>query len=171
MSSGEVDGSSSAIQEYNESKQDTALLSGGHQYSGVLTSPSYSFGFVPPMLGTQLPPFDNSESQTRDASRLPSFIVRLLPIYIFVHCLTYYAFFVALKVWMLSCYRFINKWIHPITIPSITAQVLIVTVAFHLFLLLRLTPSTMPMSQCFLLQLHSLLKRLAVIIIATQIHF
>ncbi|BAT81567.1 hypothetical protein LR48_Vigan306s001700 [Vigna angularis] len=75
LSSIEVDGSSSAIQEYNESKQDTALPSGGHQYSGVLTSPNYSFGFVPPMLGTQLTPFDNSESQTRDASRLPSFIV------------------------------------------------------------------------------------------------
>lgn len=75
LSSIEVDGSSSAIQEYNESKQDTALPSGGHQYSGVLTSPNYSFGFVPPMLGTQLTPFDNSESQTRDASRLSSFIV------------------------------------------------------------------------------------------------
>ncbi|KAG4382917.1 hypothetical protein GLYMA_14G189900v4 [Glycine max] len=35
LSSSEVDGSSSAIQEYNESKQDTALPSGGHQYSGV----------------------------------------------------------------------------------------------------------------------------------------
>ncbi|RDX64055.1 GBF-interacting protein 1, partial [Mucuna pruriens] len=75
LSSSEVDGSSSAIQEYNESKQDSALPSGGHQYSGVLTSPNYSFGFVPPMLGTQLTPFDNSESQTRDASRLQSFIV------------------------------------------------------------------------------------------------
>ncbi|KAG4963835.1 hypothetical protein JHK82_040512 [Glycine max] len=75
LSSGEVDGSSSAIQEYNESKQDTALPSGGHQYSGVHTSPNYSFGFMPPMLGTQLTQFDNSESQTRDASRLPSFIV------------------------------------------------------------------------------------------------
>ncbi|XP_020236785.1 GBF-interacting protein 1-like isoform X1 [Cajanus cajan] len=75
LSSSEVDGSSSAIQEYNESKQDIALPSGGHQYSGVLTSPNYSFGFVPPMLGTQLTPFDNSESQVRDVSRLPSFIV------------------------------------------------------------------------------------------------
>ncbi|XP_027329694.1 GBF-interacting protein 1-like isoform X2 [Abrus precatorius] len=75
LSSSEVDGSSSAIQEYSESKQETALPSGGHQYSGVQTSPNYSFGFVPPMLGTQLTPFDNSESQTRDISRLPSFIV------------------------------------------------------------------------------------------------
>ncbi|CAK8537724.1 unnamed protein product [Lathyrus sativus] len=72
---GEVDGSSSAIQESNESKQDTALPSEGHQYPGVHISPNYSYGFVPPMLGPQLTPFDNSESQTRDISRLPSFIV------------------------------------------------------------------------------------------------
>lgn len=95
LSSIEVDGSSSAIQEYNESKQDTALPSGGHQYSGVLTSPNYSFGFVPPMLGTQLTPFDNSESQTRDASRLSSFIVSLLPHINFCSLFNYYAFLVA----------------------------------------------------------------------------
>lgn len=71
----EVDVSSSAIQEYNESKQDAALPSGGHQHSAMQTSPNYSFGFVPPMLGTQLPPFDNSESQALDISRLPSFVV------------------------------------------------------------------------------------------------
>ncbi|WJX63516.1 hypothetical protein P8452_48388 [Trifolium repens] len=75
LESSEVDGSSSAIQEYNESKQDTALPHEGHQYSGVHIPPNYSFGFVPPMLSTQLPPFDNSESQTRDISRLPSFIM------------------------------------------------------------------------------------------------
>lgn len=71
----EVDVSSSAVQEYSESKQDTPLSSGGQQYSVVTTTPNYSFGFVPPMLGTQLPPFDNSESQARDISRLPSFVV------------------------------------------------------------------------------------------------
>ncbi|KAI9079107.1 hypothetical protein K1719_038946 [Acacia pycnantha] len=71
----EVDVSSSAIQEYNESKQDAALPSGGHQHSAMQTSPNYSFGFVPPMLGAQLPPFDNSESQALDISRLPSFVV------------------------------------------------------------------------------------------------
>ncbi|KAK7275944.1 hypothetical protein RIF29_17071 [Crotalaria pallida] len=73
--SSEVDGSSSAIQEYNESKQDTALPSEGHQYSGVHTSQNHGYGFVPPMLGTQVTPFDNSETQTRDISRLPSFVV------------------------------------------------------------------------------------------------
>lgn len=75
LSSGDGDVSSSTIPEYNESKQKTALPSGGHQYSVVHTSPNYSFGFVPPMLGSQLAPFENSESQARDVSRLPSFVV------------------------------------------------------------------------------------------------
>ncbi|KAJ7964673.1 GBF-interacting protein 1-like isoform X2 [Quillaja saponaria] len=75
LSSGEVDVSSSAIQEYHESKQESAFPSGGHQYSVVHTSPNYSFGLVPPMLGTQLAPFENSESQARDVSRLPSYVV------------------------------------------------------------------------------------------------
>lgn len=69
------DVSSNAIQEYDESKQKTALPPEGHQYPGVHTSPNYSFGFVPPMLGTQLAPFENSESQARDVPRLPSFVV------------------------------------------------------------------------------------------------
>ncbi|KAG8642219.1 hypothetical protein MANES_12G063603v8 [Manihot esculenta] len=73
---GESKVSSSAITEYNESKQDNVLLSGGQQYSGVHTSPSYSFGFVPPMLSSQIAPFENSESQARDVSRLPSFVVQ-----------------------------------------------------------------------------------------------
>lgn len=163
MSSSEVDGSSSAIQENNESKQDNALPSGGHQHSWVLTSPNYSFGFVPPMLGTQLTQF---EYQTHDASQLPSFIVSLLPIFFIVSSLfNSLCFFCCLKVWLLSYYRFINNWIRLVTMPSFTAQVLIVTVAFHLFLLLGLTPSTMAMLQCFLLQLLNLLKRFALILL------
>ncbi|KAK9285319.1 hypothetical protein L1049_024510 [Liquidambar formosana] len=75
LSSVEGDISSSAVPEYNESKQETALLHGGHQYSVVHTSPNYNFGFVPPMLGSHLAPFENSESQARDVSRLPSFVV------------------------------------------------------------------------------------------------
>ncbi|XP_019455665.1 PREDICTED: GBF-interacting protein 1-like isoform X1 [Lupinus angustifolius] len=74
LSSG-VDGSSSAIQEFNESKQDTALQSEDHPYSEVHTSPNYGYGFVPPVLGNQVTPFDSSETQTRDISRLPSFVV------------------------------------------------------------------------------------------------
>ncbi|BFG25886.1 hypothetical protein CerSpe_121590 [Prunus speciosa] len=76
ISSGEGDVSSSATQGQNESKHDTALPSGGHQFSVAHTSPNYSFGFVPPILGSQLAPFENSESQPRDISRLPSFVVQ-----------------------------------------------------------------------------------------------
>ncbi|XP_065873634.1 GBF-interacting protein 1-like isoform X2 [Euphorbia lathyris] len=74
--SGDADVSSSSVPEYNESKQENALLSGGQQYTVVQTSPSYSFGFVPPMLSGQIAPFENSESQARDVSRLPSFVVQ-----------------------------------------------------------------------------------------------
>ncbi|KAK6918709.1 hypothetical protein RJ641_017131 [Dillenia turbinata] len=73
IASGDVDVSSNALPEYNESKQETVLAS-AHQYSLVHTS-NYGFGFVPPMLGSQLPPFDNSESQPRDVSHLPGFVV------------------------------------------------------------------------------------------------
>ncbi|KAF3445288.1 hypothetical protein FNV43_RR14983 [Rhamnella rubrinervis] len=76
LSSAEGDISSSANIGHNESKQDTALPSGGHQYSVVHTSPNYSFGFVPPILGSQLAPVENPESQARDVSRLPSFVVQ-----------------------------------------------------------------------------------------------
>ncbi|GMP53232.1 hypothetical protein CsSME_00018757 [Camellia sinensis var. sinensis] len=74
LSSGEGDTSSTAVPEYSESKQETALP-GNHQYSMIHTSPSYSFGFMPPMVGSQLAPFESSESQARDVPRLPSFVV------------------------------------------------------------------------------------------------
>lgn len=72
----EGDVSAGAVPECTESKQDTALLSGGQQYSMVHTSPNYSFGLVPPMLGNQFASFENSDSQARDVSRLPSFVVQ-----------------------------------------------------------------------------------------------
>lgn len=65
---------SSSAPECSEPKQET--LQAGQQYSVVHTSPNYNFGFVPPMLGNQLPPFETSESQTRDVSRLPNFLVQ-----------------------------------------------------------------------------------------------
>ncbi|XWS31102.1 hypothetical protein CRYUN_Cryun23aG0048800 [Craigia yunnanensis] len=69
--SGDGDGDvSSSIPEYNENKQENALLPGGHQYSVVHTSPNYSFGIVPPMLA----PFENAESQAHEVSRLSSFV-------------------------------------------------------------------------------------------------
>ncbi|XP_024181060.1 mucin-12 isoform X1 [Rosa chinensis] len=76
LSSVEGDVSSSAAQGHNESKHDTVLTSGGHQLPVANTSPNYSFGIVPPILGSQLAAFENSESQARDISRLPSFVVQ-----------------------------------------------------------------------------------------------
>ncbi|KAF9688230.1 hypothetical protein SADUNF_Sadunf02G0175600 [Salix dunnii] len=73
--SAEGDASSNTAPDY-ESKQKAALLSGGQQYSVVHTSPGYSFGFVPPMLGSQIVPLENSESQACDVSHLPSFVVQ-----------------------------------------------------------------------------------------------
>ncbi|KAE8708087.1 hyphally regulated cell wall protein 3-like isoform X2 [Hibiscus syriacus] len=64
------DGDVASIPENNENKQENALLSGSHQHSAV-TSPSYSFGIVPPMLA----PFGNAESQAREVPRLSSFVV------------------------------------------------------------------------------------------------
>ncbi|KAK4369279.1 hypothetical protein RND71_013071 [Anisodus tanguticus] len=65
---------SSSAPEGSEPKQES--LQAGQQYSVVHTSPNYNFGFVPPMLGNQLPPFESSESQPRDVSRLPNFLVQ-----------------------------------------------------------------------------------------------
>ncbi|CAK9167185.1 unnamed protein product [Ilex paraguariensis] len=75
-SSCEDDVSSSVVPEFSESKQENALPSGGHEYSAAHTSPSQSFGFMPPMIGSQLAPFESSESQARDVSRLPGFVVQ-----------------------------------------------------------------------------------------------
>ncbi|KAF5960648.1 hypothetical protein HYC85_001857 [Camellia sinensis] len=75
LSSGEGDVSATVVPEYSESKQETSLPPGTHQSSMIHTSPSYSFGFMPPMVGSQFAPFESSESQVRDVPRLPSFVV------------------------------------------------------------------------------------------------
>ncbi|XP_052178020.1 GBF-interacting protein 1-like isoform X3 [Diospyros lotus] len=75
LSSGEGGFSSTVDHEYSESKQETVLPSGSYQSTTVHTSPSYSFGFMPPVVGGQIAQFESSESQTHDVSRLPSFVV------------------------------------------------------------------------------------------------
>ncbi|XP_068637661.1 GBF-interacting protein 1-like isoform X2 [Aristolochia californica] len=63
--------------EYDPTKPETALPPGGPHYSVVHTAPNYStFGLVPPMLGNQFSPFESSEPQARDATRIPSFVVQ-----------------------------------------------------------------------------------------------
>lgn len=68
--------SSSTIHEYNDLKQETGLPSGGNTNSVAQTSSSYSFGFISPVVGSQIATVENSDTQGRDASsRLPSFVV------------------------------------------------------------------------------------------------
>ncbi|CAH9060690.1 unnamed protein product [Cuscuta europaea] len=64
---------SPSVPEYDEPKPEN--LQGDHQYSAVQTPPSY--GFVPPILGgSQVGPFESSESQARDASRVSNFVIQ-----------------------------------------------------------------------------------------------
>ncbi|XP_008783011.2 GBF-interacting protein 1-like isoform X2 [Phoenix dactylifera] len=61
--------------EYVQSKQEAAMAPEGPQYSAVHTAPSYSaLGLVPQMLGSQLAPFESSESQARDTTCVPNFV-------------------------------------------------------------------------------------------------
>ncbi|KAF9590747.1 hypothetical protein IFM89_038060 [Coptis chinensis] len=71
----EADASSSTVCEYGEPRPETTTPLGGPPYS-VHTVPNYNIGLMPPILGTQFAPFDSSEPQARDASRLPSFVVQ-----------------------------------------------------------------------------------------------
>lgn len=73
ISSGEVEVSSSVTNDYNESMVEVAPGSQPHPVAH--TSSNYGFGFIPQILGSQLPNSDNSESQARDAPRLPGFVV------------------------------------------------------------------------------------------------
>ncbi|KAL2455304.1 Kinase-related protein of unknown function [Forsythia ovata] len=73
FSSTEGEVSSSVLPEYNESKQEVSP--GSHQHPAHSSS-NYSFGFVPPILSSQVSPLESSESQARDASQVPSFVVQ-----------------------------------------------------------------------------------------------
>nr|GLL23080.1 GBF-interacting protein 1-like isoform X2 [Ipomoea trifida] len=72
LSKAKGDELSSSIVESNESKQEN--VHGDHQYSIVQTSPNHS-GIMPPILGSQLGPLENSESQACDIPQLPNVVV------------------------------------------------------------------------------------------------
>ncbi|CAI9277679.1 unnamed protein product [Lactuca saligna] len=83
----EGDMSLNAGPECRESKQETSSSSSSsssslptpsHQYPAVHTSPNpnFSFGFMPPMIGSQVTSFENTKSQAHDASHVPSFVVQ-----------------------------------------------------------------------------------------------
>lgn len=63
------------VPECSESKQLTDFPSGGNQYSMVNNSPTYSLGILPTMVASQVTPIESTESQARDASHLPGFVV------------------------------------------------------------------------------------------------
>lgn len=76
LTSGDGHVSSTVVPVYSESKQETDLPPEGHQYSVVHTSPNYSYGIMPPIVGGgPIAPIESTESQARDVSRLPSFVV------------------------------------------------------------------------------------------------
>ncbi|XP_076894479.1 GBF-interacting protein 1-like isoform X1 [Bidens hawaiensis] len=60
--------SSNVIPDHTESKQETSLPVPGHQYP-------VARNFIPPIIGSQLAPFESNESQPRDASSVPTFVV------------------------------------------------------------------------------------------------
>ncbi|KAL5972425.1 hypothetical protein ACLOJK_041679 [Asimina triloba] len=79
LTSAETDASAGAppIPEYDQSKPETISPPGGPQYSVIHTSPSYAtLGVMPPMLGSQFPAFESSETQAREASRIQGFVVQ-----------------------------------------------------------------------------------------------
>ncbi|XP_042007026.1 GBF-interacting protein 1-like isoform X1 [Salvia splendens] len=73
FASGEVEVSSSITTDYNEPVMEVAP--GTQPHHVVQTSSNYGFGFMPPLLGSQLPTSENSEPQARDAPRLPGFVM------------------------------------------------------------------------------------------------
>ncbi|KAM0063107.1 putative GBF-interacting protein [Helianthus debilis subsp. tardiflorus] len=74
--SNEGDVSSNSGPDHHESKQETSLPTASHQYPILQTSPNYSFGFIPPMIGTHLSSFEPNESHSHDGSQVPNFVVQ-----------------------------------------------------------------------------------------------
>ncbi|KAL5981937.1 hypothetical protein ACLOJK_016004 [Asimina triloba] len=79
LSPGEDDipSSISPTPDYDQSKPERPLSSGGPQYTVVHTTPNYStFGLMQTVVSNQLAPTEGSEPQARDTSHLPSIIVQ-----------------------------------------------------------------------------------------------
>ncbi|RWW15718.1 hypothetical protein GW17_00020427 [Ensete ventricosum] len=68
--------SKSAAVEYDQSKQQANVSPEGPQNLVIQSATSYpSLGMAPQVLGSQFSPFENSEPQARDSSRLPNFLL------------------------------------------------------------------------------------------------
>lgn len=65
--------------ENDQPKREATLDQEGPQYSVVCTAPTYlNLGPVPPVLGSHFATLEGAESQSREASCIPGFVVSLL---------------------------------------------------------------------------------------------
>nr|GEW70331.1 GBF-interacting protein 1-like isoform X1 [Tanacetum cinerariifolium] len=72
----EVDVSSNVAPEHVEPKHETSLPTPSHPYPVVHSSPNMNFGFIPPIIGSHVAPFETNDSRAPDSSRVPSFTVQ-----------------------------------------------------------------------------------------------
>lgn len=77
--------SASAPQEYDQPKQEPTIVQDGPSFSAVQTTSNSTFGLVPQMLGSQFAPLESPETQPRDDTRIPSFVVRLIVMNVVYH--------------------------------------------------------------------------------------
>ena len=73
--------SSGAVPKHDQSKQEMLLPTGGPHFPVVQPLPNYSFGFMPPMLGSSLVQFEGPDAQAQDNSHSPNIVVSLQSYY------------------------------------------------------------------------------------------
>ncbi|XP_034678347.1 GBF-interacting protein 1-like isoform X1 [Vitis riparia] len=66
--------SSGAVPKHDQSKQEMLLPTGGPPFPVVQPLPNYSFGFMPPMLGSSLVQFEGPDAQAQDNSHSPNIV-------------------------------------------------------------------------------------------------
>lgn len=72
--------------EYNQANQEDSLAPENSQNVVLQSTPSYLPVGLVPQLGNQITSFEGSDTQARDMSRLPSFLVKFMH-YFYIHCL------------------------------------------------------------------------------------
>ncbi|GKA34229.1 GBF-interacting protein 1-like protein isoform X1 [Tanacetum coccineum] len=72
----EGDVSSNVAPEHVEPKHETSLPIPSHPFPVVHSSANMNFGFIPPIIGSHVAPFETNDSRAPDSSRVPSFAVQ-----------------------------------------------------------------------------------------------
>lgn len=67
--------SSAVVPKHDQLKQEMLLSSGGPHFPVVQPLPNYSYGFMPPMLGSSLVQFEGPDAQTQDISHSSNIVV------------------------------------------------------------------------------------------------